>query len=175
MEDINDDICEWLQAFGIIVVWNVDFVKLCKLSFVLNNPNTLKNSVPSYRENLEHAWKIWIEFGQPSPELGQDKKKTQSYKVWIFENHFHTKSMLHVCLRCWEWSNMFYWFCAELRGVPDNYVHSLVGWQMYVNPIPFEHVLWRVEGNFVDVGVGKDIGWVQQITFKTTACGKVNI
>jgi hypothetical protein len=48
MEDTNDDICEWFQAFSIIVVWNVDSMKLCKLSFVLNNPNTLKNLVPSY-------------------------------------------------------------------------------------------------------------------------------
>jgi hypothetical protein len=55
MEDVNDDICEQFQAFGIIVVWNVDSVKLCKFSSILNNPNTLKNSVPSYRENLQHA------------------------------------------------------------------------------------------------------------------------
>jgi hypothetical protein len=49
MEDINDDICEQFQPFSIIVVWNVDFMKLCKLSFVLNNLNTLKKSIPSYR------------------------------------------------------------------------------------------------------------------------------
>jgi hypothetical protein len=44
-------------------------VKLCKLSSILNNPNTLKNSVPSYRVNLQHVWKIWIEFSQPSPKF----------------------------------------------------------------------------------------------------------
>jgi hypothetical protein len=49
MDDVNDNICKQYQAFGIVVIWNVDFVKLCKLSFVFNNPNTLKNSVLSYR------------------------------------------------------------------------------------------------------------------------------
>jgi hypothetical protein len=40
MEDINDNIHKRFQAFSIIVIWNVDFVKL---SSTLNNPNTLKN------------------------------------------------------------------------------------------------------------------------------------
>ncbi len=30
-------------------------------------------------ENLQHMKKIWIEFNQISPKLGQDKKKTQAY------------------------------------------------------------------------------------------------
>jgi len=44
IEDVNGDIRERLQAFGIIVMWNVDSIKLCKLLSILNNPNTLKNS-----------------------------------------------------------------------------------------------------------------------------------
>jgi hypothetical protein len=55
MENVNDDICEQFQAFGIIIVLNVDFIKLCKLLFILNNPKTLKNSILSYWENLEHV------------------------------------------------------------------------------------------------------------------------
>jgi hypothetical protein len=55
MENVNDDICEQFQAFGIIIIWNVDFIKLYKLLFILNNPKTLKNSVPSYKENLQHV------------------------------------------------------------------------------------------------------------------------
>jgi hypothetical protein len=69
MNNVNDDIQVRFQAFGIVVIWNVDFVKLCKLSSIFNNPNMLKNLVPSYRENLQHVWKIWIEFSQPSPEF----------------------------------------------------------------------------------------------------------
>jgi hypothetical protein len=67
MEDVNEGICGQFCAFGIIVIWDVDSIMFCKLLFVLNNPNTLKNLIPSYRENLQHARKIWIEFSQPSP------------------------------------------------------------------------------------------------------------
>jgi hypothetical protein len=81
MEISNNDICEQFQAFNIIVIWNVDSMKLCKLSFIFNNPNTLKNSIPSYRENFQHTRKIWIEFGQPSLKVGQNKTKIQAYKV----------------------------------------------------------------------------------------------
>jgi hypothetical protein len=95
MDDVNDDIIEWFQAFGIIVVWNAD-VKLCKFSYVLNNPNMLENSIPSYWENLQHAWKIWIEFDQPSLEFKQNKKKTQAYKVWIFKKCF----LLEIHFEC---------------------------------------------------------------------------
>jgi hypothetical protein len=61
MDDVNDDTREQFQAFGIVVIWNTNFVKLCKLSSILNNPNMLESSVPSYRENLQHVQKIWIE------------------------------------------------------------------------------------------------------------------
>jgi uncharacterized protein YybS (DUF2232 family) len=88
MDNVNDDIHKQFQAFGIVIVWNVDSVKLYKLSSIFNNLNTLKNLIPSYRENLQHAWKIKIEFGQPSPELKQDKKKTKANKVWILKKHF---------------------------------------------------------------------------------------
>jgi hypothetical protein len=46
---------------------------------------------------------------------------------------------------------------------------------MYVNLIAFGHVLRRVEKYFIVVGIGKDIGWVQQTTLKTTTYWKVNI
>jgi hypothetical protein len=88
MDNVNDNIHKQFQAFGIVIVWNVNFVKLYKLWCILNNPNTLKNLIPSYRENLQHAWKIKIEFGQPSPNFKQDKKKTKAYKVWILKKHF---------------------------------------------------------------------------------------
>jgi hypothetical protein len=52
MDDVNDDIHERLQAFGIVVIWNVDSIKLYKRSFIHNNLNMLKNSILSYGENL---------------------------------------------------------------------------------------------------------------------------
>jgi hypothetical protein len=69
MDDVNNDIHERFQAFGIVVVWNDDSIKLCKHSFIHNNLNKLKNSVLSYRANLQQMQKIWIEFDQPSLEL----------------------------------------------------------------------------------------------------------
>jgi hypothetical protein len=60
MDNVNNNICKQFQAFGIVVSWNVDSIKLCKLSFVFNNANMLKNSIFSYRENLQHMQKIWL-------------------------------------------------------------------------------------------------------------------
>jgi hypothetical protein len=75
MDDINDKIHDHFKAFDIIVVWYLDSVKLCKFSFVLNNPKTLKNFVLSYKEIFQCARKIWNDFGRPSSYLGQDKKR----------------------------------------------------------------------------------------------------
>jgi hypothetical protein len=55
MDDVNDNIREQFQAFGIVVIWNVDSIKFCKPSSILNNPNMLENLILSYRENLQHA------------------------------------------------------------------------------------------------------------------------
>jgi hypothetical protein len=40
----------------------------------------LKNLVPSYRENFQHAQKIWIEFGRPSPKFGQKQEEDSNIK-----------------------------------------------------------------------------------------------
>ncbi len=45
----------------------------------------------------------------------------------------------------------------------------------YVKIVAFRPTLWKVEGDFVDVGVGKFFGWVQQTTLKTTSCQKFDI
>jgi hypothetical protein len=81
MEDINNNICKRFQAFRIIFVYNANYVKFCKLLSIFNNLNILKKSVPSYRENLQDAQKIWIKFSQLSVELEQDKKKTQAQGI----------------------------------------------------------------------------------------------
>jgi len=47
MEYINDDIHERFQAFNIIMVWNVNFINLCKFLFVFNNFNMLKKFIPT--------------------------------------------------------------------------------------------------------------------------------
>jgi hypothetical protein len=49
MDNINDKIHDRFKAFDIIVGWYLDSMKFCKISFVLNNSNTLKNFVFSYK------------------------------------------------------------------------------------------------------------------------------
>jgi hypothetical protein len=66
---MNNNIHEQFQAFVIVIVSNVDSVKLCKLFSIFNNLNIVKNSILSYKENLQHAWKIWIEFDWLNLEL----------------------------------------------------------------------------------------------------------
>ncbi len=84
------------------MTYTSDSKPLVSLSFIIgiivfDNPNTLKIFVLSYRDNLEHTQKVWIEFGRPSLEFGKNKKKTQAYKVWILKKYFVQK--IHVeCL-----------------------------------------------------------------------------
>jgi hypothetical protein len=52
MQDVNENIGEQFQTFNIIVVWNSNSLMICKLIYVHNNPNKLKNLILSYRENL---------------------------------------------------------------------------------------------------------------------------
>jgi hypothetical protein len=49
MDNINDKIHDRFKALDIIVGWYLDLMKFCKISFVLNNSNTLKNFVFSYK------------------------------------------------------------------------------------------------------------------------------
>ncbi len=49
MDNINDKIHDRFKAFDIIVGWYLDSMKFYKISFVLNNSNTLKNFVFSYK------------------------------------------------------------------------------------------------------------------------------
>jgi hypothetical protein len=80
MDDINDKICDRFKAFGIIIIYYSNSMKLCKLFSVFNNPNTLKNSILFYKENFQDAKKIWNEFGRPNSNLGQDKRRLKRIK-----------------------------------------------------------------------------------------------
>jgi hypothetical protein len=50
------------SSFQIIVVWSQDLLKLCKMSFLVNNTRAIKDTSITYRESLIHACKIWIEY-----------------------------------------------------------------------------------------------------------------
>jgi hypothetical protein len=49
MDNINDKIHDRFKAFDIIVGWYLDSMKIFKLSFILNNSNTLKTFVFFYK------------------------------------------------------------------------------------------------------------------------------
>jgi hypothetical protein len=50
---------EIYNNFQIIVIWDIDFVKICKLSKILNKNDRNFNTNLLCRENLAHAWRIW--------------------------------------------------------------------------------------------------------------------
>jgi hypothetical protein len=105
--------------------------------------------------------------------LDKTRKKHKLTRYGFSKNIFHMKSMLNVC--CWKLSNVFYWFCAELRGFLENCVCISIGEGMYVNPVVFKPTSWRVEGDFVVVGTRNFFGRVWQTPFKTITCRKVSI
>ncbi len=70
---------------------------------------------------------------------------------------------------------MLYWFCVKFQDFLDNYVCNLISEGMYVNLVAFRPVLWKMKGDFIDVGIGEDFGREWKIAFKTTTCGKVDI
>jgi hypothetical protein len=53
----------WVQEiysnFQIIIIWDTNFMKICKLSKILNNKDCDFNTKPLYRENLANACRIW--------------------------------------------------------------------------------------------------------------------
>jgi hypothetical protein len=57
MEDPNiaQDILEKFNTFKIIMVWELDFVKIMRMSKKLNNKDCNLVTKPSYCESLRHA------------------------------------------------------------------------------------------------------------------------
>jgi hypothetical protein len=76
---------EIYNKFQIIVVWYIDFVKMCELSKILNKDCDL-NTKPSYRENFVHAQKIWDAYQRPCLNLDAAFQHTKEYKVSILDD-----------------------------------------------------------------------------------------
>jgi hypothetical protein len=60
----TDDVLDKFNTFEIIIVWELDFVKLVKLSKNLNKDCNLSTK-PSYHESLSHTHQIWISSDRP--------------------------------------------------------------------------------------------------------------
>ncbi len=58
MEDPNiaKDSFLKISTFEIIIVWELDFVKIVKMSKILKNKDYNLSTKPSYHEILTHAW-----------------------------------------------------------------------------------------------------------------------
>lgn len=51
LEDIENDYSE----FQVIVMWSQDNVKLCKMSIVFSSSKAIKDTSPTYQENIIHT------------------------------------------------------------------------------------------------------------------------
>jgi hypothetical protein len=65
MEDPNtkDHVWEISSKFQIIFMWDMNFVRICNLSEILNK-DCDPGMKPSYKENVAHAHQIWDAFLQ---------------------------------------------------------------------------------------------------------------
>ncbi len=69
------------SAFEIVVVWELDFVKIIKMPKILNNKNCNLLTKPLYRESLSHTCRIWISYDRPTPDLDGSMCHNEKYKV----------------------------------------------------------------------------------------------
>ncbi len=84
VEDPNtkDHVWEIYSKFQIIVMWDMDFVRICNLSKILNNKDCDFGTKPSYKENLAHACRIWDAYEWPHPNLDVSLRHFDEYKVF---------------------------------------------------------------------------------------------
>jgi hypothetical protein len=68
--------------FQIVIVWDINFLKICNLSKVLNNKDNVLNMKPSYRENLTNARQIWDVYEKLLPNLDMFFQHSKEYKVF---------------------------------------------------------------------------------------------
>jgi hypothetical protein len=83
VEDPNttDDVLKKFSTFKIVVVWELDFVKLIKMSKILNNKDCNMSMKPLYHKSISHARWIWISYDRPTPDLDGSMHHNEKYKV----------------------------------------------------------------------------------------------
>jgi hypothetical protein len=70
------------HKFQIIIVWDINFVKICNLSKVLNNKDSVLSMKPSYRKNLANVCQIWDVYEKSLPNLDAFLQHSKEYKVF---------------------------------------------------------------------------------------------
>jgi len=81
--DNNMSLVVWelYNTFQIVVMWDIDFMRICKISKLFNNKDCAMNTNPSYRKSLVHARQIWDSYGRPLPNLDSSLQHSKNCKV----------------------------------------------------------------------------------------------
>jgi hypothetical protein len=61
-------------------MWDIDFVRICKISKLLNKDCAM-NMNPSYHKSLVYAWQIWDSCEKPLLNLDSYFWHSEKYKV----------------------------------------------------------------------------------------------
>jgi len=100
VEDPNTthEILEKFSVFEIVIVWELNFVKIMKMSKNLNNKDSNMSMKSSYHESLTHAHQIWLSYSRPTPNLDGFLCHSEKYKL-IFLLFVWFISVLEINLR----------------------------------------------------------------------------
>ncbi len=100
MEDpnITQDVLDKFSTFEIIVVWELDFVKIVRMLKFMNNKDCNLSTKPLYCESLSHLCRIWISYDRPTPDLDGSMYHSEKYKVCSFSPFQEAISMLEIYL-----------------------------------------------------------------------------
>jgi hypothetical protein len=79
----SPEVCELYSRFKIVVMWDNNFVCLCKVSKILNNKHCGLATKMLYQENLGQVRKIWNIYKRPLLNLDTSCQHFKDYKVDI--------------------------------------------------------------------------------------------
>jgi hypothetical protein len=79
--NIAHDVLDKFSMFEIVVVWELDFVKIVRMSKNLNNKDYNMSMKSSYHESLTHAHQIWLSYDRPTLDLDGSLHHSEKYKV----------------------------------------------------------------------------------------------
>jgi len=135
VEDPNtiQDVLDKFNTFKIVVVWELDFVKIVTMSKILNNKDCKLSTKPLYCESLSHVCQIWISYDRPIPNLDGSMHHSEKYKVSYLSPFQEVISVLEIYLwsllmvlflllynnlrRCWS-------LCSTLNLLRNPWVFS---------------------------------------------------
>jgi hypothetical protein len=99
VEDTNTthDVLDKFNTFKIVIVWELDFVKIIRMLKKLNKDCNLSMK-SSYHESLSHVHQIWISYDMPTPYLDGSMCHNEKYKISSLSSFQEVISMLEIYL-----------------------------------------------------------------------------